>query len=330
MSSIEERLARDISAVMKGVVVTERDLLDARDAVDERVDAGRGRGRRRTVLVVAAAAVVVAGVGFGAVQAMSDDNASVTPVGEGAPADDIYADFLAGEAPTLENLNGFWRVDNGSTMAWFQADGIVQFSDQGTVISDPDTVGMYSIEGDTIEVTASDAPGCVSPEFTMRAALPEPGLMNVVLAESQLGTCEAVATTIALEHVLPDNGNFADFTSSGARGWQPVTDEQVVLGDWMAEGGGYLLEIADDETYYVADDSGEVVDNGAWRIRRAALELFSRTESPQCDEGNMLILGNVEYSNAEVTLLRGAVDQNDCGGGWTPDSWLKIPDATTD
>ena len=43
MSSIEERLERDISAVTKGVVVTERDLLDARDAIDERVDTGRGR-----------------------------------------------------------------------------------------------------------------------------------------------------------------------------------------------------------------------------------------------------------------------------------------------
>ncbi len=31
MSSIEERLARDIAAVTKGVVVTERDLLDARE-----------------------------------------------------------------------------------------------------------------------------------------------------------------------------------------------------------------------------------------------------------------------------------------------------------
>ena len=291
---------------------------------------GRGRDRRRTVAMVAAAAVVVAGVGFGAIQTLSEDDATVTPASGGEPADDVYADFLTGEAPTPENLNGFWRLDNGQTMVRFQTDGTVQFSDQGAVISDPVTIGTYTIDGDTIAVTTTDAPGCVSPEFTMRAALPRPGLVNVVLPDPQFGTCGTVATTIALEHVLPDNGNFADFTSSDVRGWQPVADEKVVLGDWMAEGGGYLLEISDDETYYVADDSGDVVDNGAWRIRRSALELFSRTESPRCEEGNMLILGNLEYFNAEATLLRGTVDQNDCGGGWTPDSWLKIPDATLD
>ena len=43
----------------------------------------------------------------------------------------------------------------------------------------------------------------------------------------------------------------------------------------------------------------------------------------------MLILGNLEYSNSEAAL-RGTVDQNDCGGGWTPATWLRIPDATSD
>ena len=43
MSSIEERLARDIAAVTGGVVVTESDLRDARDAVDERIDSRRQR-----------------------------------------------------------------------------------------------------------------------------------------------------------------------------------------------------------------------------------------------------------------------------------------------
>ena len=331
MSSIEERLARDIEAVTKGVIVTERDLLDARDAIDERVATGRGRDRRRTVAMVAAAAVVVAGVGFGAIQILSEDNATVTPASGGEPADDIYADFLKGDPPTPENLNGFWRVDNGGTMVRFQTNGTVQFSDQGAVISDPVTIGTYTIDGDTIAVTAPDAPGCISPEFTMRAALPEPSLVNVVLTEPQFGTCETVATAIALEHVLPDNGRWADFTSAGIRGWRPVTDEKVVLGDWMAEaGGGYLLEIAEDGTYYVADDSGDVVDNGRWRLRESRLELFSRTESPQCEEGDFLVLGNLEYTNAETTLLRGTVDQNDCGGGWTPTTWLQIPDATSD
>ena len=48
MSSIEERFARDIAAVTQGVVVTESDLRDARNAVDERIDSKRQRDRRRT------------------------------------------------------------------------------------------------------------------------------------------------------------------------------------------------------------------------------------------------------------------------------------------
>ena len=92
--------------------------------------ADRGRDRRRTVAVVAAAAVVVAGVGFAAVQTLVGDDGTVVPAGGGGPTDDVYADFLTGEAPTPENLNGFWRVDNGNTMVRFQTDGTVQFSDK--------------------------------------------------------------------------------------------------------------------------------------------------------------------------------------------------------
>ena len=64
MSSIEERLARDIAAVTKGVVVTESDLRDARDAVDERIDSQRQRDRRRIVVAAAAAAVVIPVLGI--------------------------------------------------------------------------------------------------------------------------------------------------------------------------------------------------------------------------------------------------------------------------
>jgi hypothetical protein len=54
MSTIEERLARDIAAVMGGVVVTESDLRNAREAVEDRIEGRRKRGRRRTVAAVAA------------------------------------------------------------------------------------------------------------------------------------------------------------------------------------------------------------------------------------------------------------------------------------
>ena len=62
MSTIEERLSRDIEAVTGGVVVTESDLRDARAEVDERIESRRQRNRRRGVAAAAAAAAVVVGV----------------------------------------------------------------------------------------------------------------------------------------------------------------------------------------------------------------------------------------------------------------------------
>jgi hypothetical protein len=327
MSSIEERLMLDIAAVTKGVVVTERDLLDAQRAVDERVDSRRG-DHRRTIAVVAAAAVVVAGVGVGAFQVFGGEEQEVTPAGSG-PSVDIYADFLVGEAPTPENLNGFWRLDNGVTMVRFQTDGTVQFSDQGTVISDPVTMGTYTIDGDTIAVTTTAAPRCASSDFTVRATLPEPGLANVVLTDPQFGTCGTVATTIALEKVLPAKGYLADLLGPDVRGWQPVTNKSVLYGDWMAEGGGYLLEMAPDGSYYVADESTETVDQGAWTWGDSGLTLTSSADSALCRSGDRYVLGGVEQVDLGTSVLRGTVEENTCDGGWTPDRWIQIPDATT-
>jgi hypothetical protein len=314
--------------VTGGVVVTDSDLRDARAAIEDRIESDEQSGRNRTFLAAAAAAVVVGALGFTAFQALSEDDATM-PAGP-APTVDVYADFLKGEAPTYENLNGFWRVDNGNLMVRFQQDGTVQFSDQGAIISDPATVGTYEIDGDTVTVAASDAPACVSPQWTMRAALPEEGVLNLVLSDpqfgSQLGTCQKIASTITLQQVIPTGSDFIGLDNSGLRGWQATTDKKWLLGDWMAEGGGYLLELTQDGSYYIVDDSADVVDNGRWRFRDSALELFSRTESPLCDEGDFLVLGNLEQVNPGTTMIRGTVEQNDCGGGWTPQTWIRIPD----
>jgi hypothetical protein len=325
--SIEERLSRDIAAVTGGVIVTDSDLREARAAIEDRIESDEQSGRNRTFLAAATAAVVVGALGFTAFQALSENDATVTPAGGGESVD-AYEDFLKGEAPTYENLNGFWRVDNGNAMVQFQQDGTIHFSDKGAVISDPVTIGTYEIEGDTITVTASDAPGCVSPEWTMRAALPEPGVANLVLSDQQLGTCQKLAPTIALHQVVPTGSILAGMGGSGLRGWESTTDRKWLFGDWMAEGGGYLLELTRDGNYYVVDDSADVVDNGRWRFRNSALELFSRTESPQCEEGDWLVLGNLEQVNPGTTMIRGTVEQNDCRGTWTPESWIRIPDAT--
>ena len=62
MSTIEERLSRDIEAVTGEIVVTESDLRDARADVEDRIEGERQRDRRRGVVAAAAAAAVVVGV----------------------------------------------------------------------------------------------------------------------------------------------------------------------------------------------------------------------------------------------------------------------------
>ena len=61
MSTIEERLSRDIEAVTGGIVVTDSELRDARVAVEDRIEGGRQRDRRRGLVAAAAAAAVVVG-----------------------------------------------------------------------------------------------------------------------------------------------------------------------------------------------------------------------------------------------------------------------------
>jgi len=135
MSSIEEQLARDIAAV-RGVVVTESDLRDARSEVERRrIDS---RGCRRTVATAAAAAVVIPALGFAAFQTLSGEDKSAPPANSGptTPAD-VDADFLTGNAPTPQLIDGLWRVLNGALLMLFDVDGTMRFDKSGMLYSNP-------------------------------------------------------------------------------------------------------------------------------------------------------------------------------------------------
>ncbi|HSV40309.1 MAG TPA: hypothetical protein VLI04_16225 [Nocardioidaceae bacterium] len=73
MSSIEERLQRDIAAVTRAVVVSDSDLRDARDSVEDRIDSRQRRNGRRTAMAVAAA-VIIPIVGVVALQTLGGDD----------------------------------------------------------------------------------------------------------------------------------------------------------------------------------------------------------------------------------------------------------------
>jgi hypothetical protein len=324
MSSIEERLIADIAAVTRGVDMTEPDLRIARNKVDERIDIARQRGRRRTIAAAAAAAVVATIVGVAALQTLGGDSDSAPPANP--PTIDPDADFLTGDLPTAELLHGVWRVDNGEVMVQFSEDGTVRFDQHGRLFSSPLATGTYEIDGDLINLSTTGT-ACTGEESGMRASLPEPGVLRFVGTPSSVGGCSALLQgRQVLEQILPTSRSMAGLVFSTNRGYEPLSERSSLYGVWLAEGGGYVLEIVRGGDYYVVDESGEPVDRGQWSLRGADLTLTSSALSVECGEGDQLVLGAVEQVRSFGTPgMRATVEQNACGGAWTPAAWILIP-----
>ena len=329
MSSIEERLVRDIAAVTGGVVVTDSDLREARKAVDERIDRTRRRSRRRAFAVAAAAVVVLAAAGVTAFELANDDDATVRPAGPTPTVNDPYADFLTGAAPTVQLLSGVWRLDNGGVLVNFGANGTVQFDEQGTLFSHPVTTGTYTVDGGVITVTiaGNGQSGCAGKAFPVRASLPAAGTLRFGSTQGSLGSCSPWPLAEGTwQQVLPTrNKSMAGLDNSKAPGWHPLSGKTALYGVFLAGGGGHLLEIDRDGSYYVAAEPGTPVDRGQWSLHGSTLTLTSSAGSTDCSRGDKLVLGAVEEVNPGTTVIRGTVEQNTCRAAWTPAEWIMIP-----
>ena len=329
MSSIEERLARDIAAVTGGVVVTDSDLQEARSAVNERIEGQHRRDRRRTFAVAAAAVVVIAAAAVTAVE-LTDDNTAVRPAGPAPTVNNSDAKFLTGSAPSLGLVHGVWRVDNGGVTVNFLASGTVRFDLQGTLYSAPTMVGNYTIDGDVINVTITDArqAGCAGQTFSMRASLPKAGVMRFVsLQELSNGCTLTLPPRGTWEQALPTNNkDMANLAYGASPDWQPLSGETSLYGVFLASGGGNLLELDRDGTYYVAaGTSDEPIDQGQWSLHRSTLTLTSSNRSTACSNGDKLTFSSLETVNLGTPFFRGTVEQNTCHAAWTPTEWIQIP-----
>jgi hypothetical protein len=326
--SIEDRLVRDIAAVTGGVVVTESDLKEARIALAERMD-NESRHVRLRRLAPAAAAVVALGVAGGTAYMTlgGDDDAASQPANPPAESDPD-ADYLIGNAPTAQILNGVWRLDNGHVTVKFREDGGVRFDDQGTLFSHPSVAGTYAIAGQRITVTVTDntKTNCVGTTFAIRASLVEAGELRYV-PDSAVGDCFPLPPGRgAWEQVLPTNNkNLAALVFSTDKGWRALASKAEIYGVWLAEGGRFLLEMDRGGTYFVADVSGEPVDSGQWSLRGTDLTLTSSAGSARCTSGDKLVLGAVQWENPGTPALRGTLRQNTCDGAWTPPAWIQLP-----
>jgi hypothetical protein len=330
MSTVEERLARDIAAVTRGIVVTDSELLEARKALDERIHGRRAPGRLGTAVAAAAAVVVLIAAGVGAFMMLGDDEPASQP-GTSPEVEDPDAAYLVGDAPTPQRIAGVWRLDNGRVSMRITQDGTVSFDEKGTLFSRPVTSGTYVIDGDLITITTTHdvQQTCVGTTYALRASLPAAGQLRFV-AKTPPGACSPLPLTKgAWERVLPIGPSLADLVFSADTEWKPVSDTAVLRGVWMAEGGGHVLELDADGSYYIADDTGAPIDRGTWTFRSSELTLTSSVSSSACHGGDTLVLGGVQYEDPGTRGFRGSVRQNSCKAPWTPAAWILLPNDTT-
>jgi len=345
MSSIEERLARDIAAVTGGVVMTEADLEEAREALDQRIEVGQRN--RRKYGAAAAAAVLVVAAGIAAI-ALDDDDKSAGPAGTGDHATtlaDTDKKWLTGDSLTQDGLEGVWRVDNGTVSLRFMDNGTFSYDDTGSLFTDfgdQDAYGAYTVDESVITLITSTStkPGCANARVRLHASKPEPGKVRLVLDGGDTTDCSPVGYgQQALEQILPAMPDYASMASNAANenGWEPLTDA-TSLGGLYFDGGNHLLELDQDMTgpnhiargrYYVVVPADDVVDHGTWEAGPGTLTLTSSVESADCGAGDELVLEDV-LLDPQSQGIRGTVTRNTCGGGWPAGAWIHVPDSLTE
>jgi hypothetical protein len=328
VSTIEERLSRDIEAVTGGIVVTESDLRDARADVVERIESKRQRDRRRGLVAAAAAAAVVVGVATW--QGLSSEDTSPSPappVPSPSALTDTEKAFLTGDAVTAGNLPGVWRLDNGSTLFMFTPDGRFSFDDTGQLSTDPLVDGTYAVEGDAISVDIEGGTsGCAGQAITLRAVVSAPGTLHVLPVGREPSGCEAPSSyQWVLEPVLPA-GFFSDIKSGPGVNWDPPAGYDSVQATWYDAQGGYLVELRDDGTFTTLTGMGEAADSGTWNVDPSVtrLTLVSGADSSTCREGDRFVLDNLRVRQIGVLNLQGDLGRNDCGVAWKGTGWVRL------
>jgi hypothetical protein len=335
VSTIEERLARDIAAVTGGIIVSESDLREAREEFDVRVKNRRQRDRRVVVAAAAAAALVVGVVGWQTIGRQDAGPAPVNPVPSPPPTrtaagpSTVEQTFLVGDAPTAQDLLGVWRLDNGERVMSMAADGTIRLDDTGRLFSEqPAVLGTYALDGDLITLDVSDGlAGCGGQSIVMRASVPEPGILRLFHREPGTGSCTPEQNgQWVMERVLPQI--FGGLSGVGFDGtsWRPPAGVEDIIGDWFPQGGGAFLEVLPQGQYLFIGGIGDVVDRGRWSVNdaRTRLTLESGSDSPTCREGDRFVLASLGALDNGAMFLSSTIAQNDCGGAWAKDKWIRL------
>jgi hypothetical protein len=332
MSSIEERLEQDIAHVVGRVVVTESDLRTARDAIDERIESRQRQGRRRALASLAAAAITLPVLGYVGYQAFDGNGEAAQPAHvDTDPGHDRNEDaWLKGDPATPDQLHGVWRVDGDTLVLRFTSAGRVSLDEGGQLFGDPDVTGTYSMDGDriTVDIDGGTA-GCEGQALVLRASVPDESHLRVVGDQPAASDCSFRAIGYwTLEGLLPTIDLYADESfvpQPSDVDFRPVESATYLPGDWMANGGGHMLELDSSGAFYVADGTGEVVDQCSWTYADGSLALTSSADSATCLEGDRVVLGRLAAVNPGTPMLRGSLEQNSCGAAWANVAWWLVP-----
>lgn len=304
--------------------MTQSDVREVRRS--KKLEPDRDKSSKRFLVgavIVAALAAITAMVAF----AVAGDD---EPAGKASePAFDPYASHLVGDPPNVSGLQGFWRVDNGTQHWVFHPDGTFGYSNVGNAYTGPEIIGTWTLDGDEITLTntSTSLEGCIGDFFKLRASIPETGRMNFAQTEVSTPGCSPIAPrTGVLEHMLPTEVG-EDLIFSTESGFAPLASVGKLPGFWLAERGGYALDLNKSGEYVVADGTAVVVDHGTWTFTDGDLTLASSKNSLKCEPGDRLVLGGVEWVNAGTDAIRGRVTQNTCDAAWTPTAWFLIPDS---
>ena len=73
-----------------------------------------------------------------------------------------------------------------------------------------------------------------------------------------------------------------------------------------------------------------VVDSGTWTTNQSLsrLTLVTSGESSTCRVGDRFVRGDLRYEHLGASpttgALVGAVERDDCGGGWAEETWIRL------
>jgi hypothetical protein len=195
------------------------------------------------------------------------------------------------------------------------------------MFDNPDVTGTYKISGGqiTVSVTGGGA-RCAGQKFVLQASMPAP---DVVRIENPSGTASCplgLPATWTLERVAA-TGPFLTMLDpySTASNWKPLPAGTSLYGSWLAEGGGYFLELARDGRYYVADDTADAVDQGQWSRGGSGITLTSSSQSTACSQGDRLVLANLMSVSPGTLVMRSTAAENGCDAPWAGKGWILIP-----